>query len=152
MDTTTTRVLLLRHSGAGSARVCRVLNRLGFDVVRVASSDAAQRPREQPFDLALCDMDEPDSLSTADLGHLVSQHSIKAIAMSTQSRARDRASSLQAGFRAHLSKPTTSATLIATIQRVLAGDGPPAEPPPPSPPLTLSIREFDSSEELAATS
>jgi DNA-binding response OmpR family regulator len=121
------QILLVKRSGAAASRFCEVLQRAGYRVVHSdRAADAERLCRESRFDLLLCDLDVPAGHETPRLRKMLEDGLIRGIAMSRLARACDRAASLQAGFSAHLAKPMTARTLVATVRRVL-GSRTPAE-------------------------
>ena len=122
------RVLLVDDEADVREAVAGLLERAGV-IVRALDSGAAIQTVIAEFqpDVLVLDIGMPDedgyalirrvrNLSAADGGTL------PAISLTAHAREQDRQHAIDMGFQAHLAKPVDVATLLATVQRLAAGD------------------------------
>jgi CheY-like chemotaxis protein len=97
----------------------RLLSSLGYQVHSAACvQDAMELARNNPFDLLISDLGLPDGTGLDLMRQVNSLRPTKGIAVSGRSEPRDIHDCQEAGFAAHLTKPTDLPRLLATIQQV----------------------------------
>ena len=117
------RVLLIEDQ-PDVARAYRViLSSRGYRVEHVSNARAALDHSLGDIDLILSDIGLPDLDGRELIGRLLARRRIPAIALSGYGTEQDIQASLDAGFTAHLTKPTEMKALLAAVATVL-GAGP----------------------------
>jgi CheY-like chemotaxis protein len=97
----------------------RLLTSLGYEVQSaVCVQDALELARSNPFDLLISDLGLPDGTGLDLMRQVNLLRPTKGIAVSGRGEPRDVRDCEDAGFTAHLTKPTDLPRLLATIQQV----------------------------------
>jgi len=114
-------ILLVEDHPDSAEALAALLESLGYRVQVAGSIAAAVAVDLAAVDLLLSDLGLPDGTGLDLLRQLHTAHpSLRAIALSGYGMESDRERSREAGFRAHLVKPTSIDTLQSVIRRVLA--------------------------------
>jgi CheY-like chemotaxis protein len=120
-DSARRRVLLVEDDADSAFGLSELLKIRGYDV-RVAGSMASALDElggAAPPEVVVADLHLPDGDGVQLLARLPPDRRVPAIALSGLASPADRASSLEAGFARHLTKPVSVRELIATIEEVL---------------------------------
>lgn len=114
------RVLLIEDNAPSAAVLARLLRNAG-DRVRVAVclEEAKALIRQGGFDVALSDLGLPDG-SGLELGPLLRERGIPAIATTGFGMEKDIEATREAGFASHLTKPLTLAAVRAAIANAMS--------------------------------
>lgn len=115
------RVLLVEDDADSAFGLSELLKIKGY-AVRVAGSMASalhELGGEAPPDVVVADLHLPDGDGLELLARLPTERRVPAIALSGLASPADRASSLEAGFARHLTKPVSVRELIEAIEEVL---------------------------------
>ncbi len=114
-------ILLVEDHPDSAEALAALLESLGYRVQVAGSIAAAVAVDCAAVDLLVSDLGLPDGTGLDLLRQLHTAHpSLRAIALSGYGMESDRERSREAGFRAHLVKPTSIDTLQSVIRRVLA--------------------------------
>jgi CheY-like chemotaxis protein len=138
MDVTSqpgTRCVLVVEDHRDSCKaLARLLSGLGYTVVTALSvADARAALRRHRFDLLVADIGLPDGSGLELVGELRQAHPVaKAVVLSGYTSDADAAASAAAGSTAFLPKPVMFTEFQATVERLLGGEGSPAQPAPPA--------------------
>jgi signal transduction histidine kinase/ActR/RegA family two-component response regulator len=116
-------VLVAEDDADSAAALTAILRLHGCETQTAANASECLRiTREWPTDLLVCDIGLPDEDGYWLLKRLRDQpegRAIPAIALTAYSRPEDRAKALEAGFRAHLSKPLDPESLLREISEAV---------------------------------
>ena len=116
------RILLVEDHGVTAEMMRMVLTEEGHSVETAGDvATALELAGQQPFDLLLSDLGLPDGSGCDLIRELVVRgYRIPAVALSGYGQEEDIQRSREAGFAAHLTKPASRGTLVATISSVTA--------------------------------
>lgn len=118
-------VLVAEDDEDSAAAVTAILRLHGCETQTAATASECLRITEEwPTDLLICDVGLPDDDGYGllrRLRRLPEGKTIPAIALTAYTRPEDRAKALEAGFRAHLSKPLDPEKLLKEISAVVEG-------------------------------
>jgi PAS domain S-box-containing protein len=127
------RVLVVDDEGDARDALALVLERCGAEVMVAGSAaEAFEAWHRQPCDVLLSDIAMPGEDGYSLIRRLSAQGAVAAAAVTAYATSEDRRRALQAGYRAHLTKPVDPTALVATVAdlagRPMAAD--PAYAPP----------------------
>jgi CheY-like chemotaxis protein len=118
-------VLVAEDDPDSAAAVTAILRMHGCETqTATTASECVRMTGEWPPDVLICDVGLPDDDGYGllrRLRRLPGGESLPAIALTAYSRPEDRAKSLAAGFRAHLSKPLDPERLLEEISAAVKG-------------------------------
>ena len=117
------RILLVEDHGATAQVMQKLLSRSGHAVAAAGSvREALALADREPFDLVISDLGLPDGSGHDLMRELRTRRpAVRGIALSGYGMADDLRRSGEAGFAAHVTKPTDLDRLQATIERVMSG-------------------------------
>ncbi len=115
------RILLVEDHATTAALMARLLRKRGHEVVVThTKTEAIEAGLGQTFDLVISDLGLPDGNGYEVMEALRSNSTIIGIALTGYGMEADLASSAQAGFQFHLTKPVDAQKLYQAIEQVAA--------------------------------